>query len=384
MAAAHLVAILSAVAAIAMSSHHQLVVESDFFDGHRRCRLAVPFADVKEAIRHQCKFDDSSPDFSIEVFDKRLELFKPLVEGVSLPRVARIQLTALGNLAKKEMLALPFKMYDPAEGGIVIRDKRITIAESTSDPGLAHETRTGFSVWDGSIVLAKYLEHSCAVEDLSRSNVLEVGCGPGLAGLSAATLGARQVVLTDLKSVLENTRANVDQNAEVLGGAVVKLLPLDWTKPLPDEIIKTPPSLVLAADVVWVESLIDPLVQTFIRLAAAATAVNANTNKSSNAYQMPFKILLCYQLRSNHATDLLLTALRSEFVVTEIPHSDHHPQHQRPNVFIYSLVYKDLGKAGTPAPPAPPALPEPPAHVEECREDPGGECLGGAAGEQSK
>jgi predicted nicotinamide N-methyase len=334
----------------AASGLHQLVVEGDFFDGHRRCRIRAPIADVKVAIRQQCKFEDSSPDFEIELFDKAASEFKPYLDTMTLPKVARIQLTALGGGARKEILALPFKMYDPSDGGIVINNKRITIAESTSDPNLAHETRTGFSVWDGSIVLAKYLEHGEMGEthnhvgSLSRHSVLEVGCGPGLAGLAAATLGASRVVLTDLGSVLEHTQANVDRNMEVLDGAVVNLVPLDWTKPLPDAIAKSPPSLVLAADVVWVESLIGPLVETFNRLAVAATTLADGGEDSSQ--RAPFKILLCYQLRSNHATELLLTALRPNFTVTEVPHSLHHPGYQRPNVYIYALAYN--GQSGAP------------------------------------
>ena len=49
------------------------------------------------------------------------------------------------------------------------------------------------------------------------TTVLELGCGTGLTGLVAASLGAKVTLLTDLQVVVENvTRLNVEENANLV------------------------------------------------------------------------------------------------------------------------------------------------------------------------
>ena len=61
--------------------------------------------------------------------------------------------------------------------------------------------------------------------------VLELGCGVGLTGLVAGAVGARAVLLTDLKVVVEGiTQRNVEQNSHLggNGGAKIRAMPLCW------------------------------------------------------------------------------------------------------------------------------------------------------------
>lgn len=74
----------------------------------------------------------------------------------------------------------------------------------------------GTTVWDASIVLAKFLEKGARRGELSRARltgrrVLELGAGPGLGGIAAALLGA-DVVLTDLPDIVPLTARNVATN----------------------------------------------------------------------------------------------------------------------------------------------------------------------------
>lgn len=65
-------------------------------------------------------------------------------------------------------------------------------------------------MWDGAIVLAKYLELNPWLVQGKR--VVELGAGTGVVGLVAAALGAIHVTLTDMESVIPLTRANVELN----------------------------------------------------------------------------------------------------------------------------------------------------------------------------
>lgn len=112
-------------------------------------------------------------------------------------------------------------------------------------------------------MLTKYLEHSGL--DLSDKRVLEVGAGTGLVGIAASVLGAGCVLITDLEYTLNNTAANIAANEPSLRGRV-HTAELDWFRPgsagASVAALAQRPHYILGADVVWVDSLIEPLVKT--------------------------------------------------------------------------------------------------------------------------
>jgi predicted nicotinamide N-methyase len=69
---------------------------------------------------------------------------------------------------------------------------------------------TGRVVWDGAIVLAKYLERGARGAVRGR-RVLELGAGTGIGGLAAHALGARVSVITDLRYCLDSLEENMNQ-----------------------------------------------------------------------------------------------------------------------------------------------------------------------------
>lgn len=105
----------------------------------------------------------------------------------------------------------------------------------------------GTTVWDASIVLAKWIEKNARRgSELSRpklaggKRVLELGAGMGLGGLSAAALGA-SVDLTDVAEVLPLLRRNAEalmgkaalstnDAAWAAGAGSVSVRELDWDK----------------------------------------------------------------------------------------------------------------------------------------------------------
>ena len=62
--------------------------------------------------------------------------------------------------------------------------------------GTAGAGTTGLAVWNSSLLLSRLLQQ-LAISDWSSRCVLELGCGTGLASLTAAALGANKVLATD-------------------------------------------------------------------------------------------------------------------------------------------------------------------------------------------
>lgn len=214
---------------------------------------------------------------------------------------------------------------DCSRGELVVGGQTVLAAEvPNSGQG------TGLVVWDGSIVLAKFVEH---LERDSRQHgsknairsgkVLELGCGTGIVGLAAAALGADKVYLTDLAYALENTRENVEKN-EALKDRV-EVFPLDWTAEIQDErAVGGQLTHILAADVIWIPELVVPFVNTLERLAKA----NANLQK----------ILFAHQTRALRTDEMLWAELRSRgFEIIEISAEKYHPEFMSKRIKIYEF-----------------------------------------------
>eukprot|EP00842_Homolaphlyctis_polyrhiza_P006218 jgi/Hompol1/6598/HPOL_001395-RA len=93
------------------------------------------------------------------------------------------------------------------------------------------EAEIGFQTWGGGVMLAKMIDQK--VIDVTNQNVLELGCGTGLAGLVAARAGCKLAVLTDYHpTVLNNAQFNVERNNVTSTAHVAKL---DWLWSLPIE-----------------------------------------------------------------------------------------------------------------------------------------------------
>ncbi|CAG8607311.1 10970_t:CDS:2 [Paraglomus brasilianum] len=137
-----------------------------------------------------------------------------------------------------------------------------------------HTIRTSESVWDASLILAKYLEKQVEQEqlDIIGKRVIEVGAGKALPSIAASILGAEQVIITDAPTVVSNIENIVKLN-RIFN---VEVKPLDWTdrdEYLPEVKAAWTFDYILAADVVWVEHLIEPLTETINALATTGHTV---------------------------------------------------------------------------------------------------------------
>lgn len=150
---------------------------------------------------------------------------------------------------------------------------------------------TGFNVWDGALLLARYLADVPMV--LQGRRVLELGAGSsGVPGLAAAVLGAQHVTLTDLPEIIPFLQATVNCNMDTVLLAnknnacrrnrvyededLISFRPCNWYSPPQDLLTKRangePPfDVILVADCVWMEHLVAPLFDVLKRLTDETT-----------------------------------------------------------------------------------------------------------------
>ncbi|KAI8817339.1 putative methyltransferase-domain-containing protein [Fimicolochytrium jonesii] len=173
-------------------------------------------------------------------------------------------------------------------------DDEIAVDPYFFDPSYTLAAATGFSVWEGAIALLSFLrsaENPEAVEFRrrvieNRESVVELGSGTGIAGLGVAALGG-DVLLTDVASVCDLTRANVRRNANssasdnghapiskwktttVVGRGTASVQTLDWFEPVSQQCKLTDPRsapIIMAAEVAWLEELVPAFVKTMADL----------------------------------------------------------------------------------------------------------------------
>ena len=91
------------------------------------------------------------------------------------------------------------------------------------------EGGTGWRVWPCALLLSCWLAAQVTEMELTHLRVLELGCGLGLPGLTAAVLGAAETVLSDCLPVLLRTVANSIRTNAVRARAAL----LDWDEEAP-------------------------------------------------------------------------------------------------------------------------------------------------------
>ena len=210
-----------------------------------------------------------------------------------------------------------------------LRELEIEIEDETRTVRLdqRYEGDTGVVVWDAAIVLAKYLEiNTDMVRDME---VVELGSGTGAVGLCAGVLGAKQVILTDLEELVVFLSHNIELNTEVTR---VSALALEWGNNANIETVMnmvTRVDLVLVSDCVFYEESLDDLVDTMRLLSDKQT-----------------RILLTYEERDSQikhdVMKLFFEKMKSHFTWKRIPHEEHHPDYQSPDIQIYTFTLNEL------------------------------------------
>lgn len=174
--------------------------------------------------------------------------------------------------------------------GFLINNRKIYLKEGKQrDEQIDGDT--GFDIWDGSIILSKFIEsqwnHFCY--DLHPPNVLELGSGMGLCSLAVAAMGAKVIIASDMPYCLEDLKRNINENIKAWeeqdtneykrlsmksdGTTVINrvdqqkftVMALDWNNAVESkeirDVLKTV-DLIIGADIVWLDKLVTPLVKT--------------------------------------------------------------------------------------------------------------------------
>lgn len=127
------------------------------------------------------------------------------------------------------------------------------IAKGSNHPDYQNERLPYWAeVWPSSLALAEYVQG--APEINAETTVLELGCGPGVAGLAAHR--AKQVTVSDYEEpALQLACANWLENL----GREPQAVFMDWREPRPE----LAADVLLAADVAYEKRFFTPLINTF-------------------------------------------------------------------------------------------------------------------------
>ncbi|KAL1416472.1 hypothetical protein MTO96_000750 [Rhipicephalus appendiculatus] len=171
------------------------------------------------------------------------------------------------------------------------------------------EGDVGCVVWDGALVLGKYIDHkNCVGEWDAKKNVLELGSGTGIVGIITASFG-NDVLLTDLPQFVPLLEKNLEENRDRLRGKA-SVRTLEWGAP--------PVGDMVAPDAV------DPLLKTMTELCGPNT-----------------EMLVSYEDRDNEANSAavahFLRGCRQHFLIEEVPSKEQHPDFSSHDIHILKL-----------------------------------------------
>ena len=250
-----------------------------------------------------------------------------VLEAAEVAQTAGLNADTQGG-ARPSALPLPWRYETPyadephpgfcCAGGRFIRVLREPTQSTDSSQArrldaageVAPET-TAARVWPGSHLLATYLHEPNVTKHVlnGASRVIELGAGSGVPGLASWTLGAREVILTDLMENLPRLHATIQLNG---AARAVQAVALDWMQPLPPDIRGGAPfDVILAADCVFWRGLFEPLCATLCALAAVG-----RTDELADA--PPPLVLLTVTARLDRAQAFVAIARQHGWVVEEV------------------------------------------------------------------
>ena len=302
--------------------------------------------DVLDAVGHLLGGDDDAPETQAVA-----EAIYAAIRGLchKRPRYSPSQ-NAGGGLAslewKREYMSTKARFEEPYVHTLGQGDEATLVLQQ------APFCPEGFAstVWDSSIVLARYLERHAS--RYAGKRTIELGSGCGLPSLVLHALGA-EATLTDLEENLPLLEANAHANrdkrtpggssssstCESAAGRPVSRVPpvkaLRWEHPavLPAH-LGGPFDVILATDVLYVHEAVTPLVSTLAALAAERAP--------------PAEVLLAAG-RNRHAGETFFAEASVPFVVEELPSSELDPTYQCEDVSVWRLRLRSPTSSSTAA-----------------------------------
>jgi len=181
----------------------------------------------------------------------------------------------------------------------------------------------GLTVWDSSVVLAKYLERRCELNcnSLNGKTVIEIGAGCGIPGIVACTLGAKEVILTDIPRVLDHLKENAKRNL-MNENKKFSVLELSWGKTGLEQFAK-PFDIILGADIIYHHKTVVPMLQTAHHLAHDDT-----------------EFLLAFEEHVSDAAEFFWKKVPDYFEVQKLPASELDSFYQDDEISVFRLKKK--------------------------------------------
>ena len=254
---------------------------------------------------------DDKHFYSLQVYDNSKDSFLSIKQAYEatvdklpnkiLALLIRITPSVSWNTNKSGVFCISHRYLDYEEGIVSVHSNdsiiNLTIHE---DPNTGKGT--GLNVWDGSLLLTKYLaQHDHIVKN---KHVLELGAGCGVVGLAAGVLGAASIVLTDLSYCQSLLQSNINANKHLINCHCACQV-YDWFQPHLHSFDPCLVDIILVADCVWLESLVLPLIQALVHL------VGHNETKKT--------VYMSYQRRGKNTHELLIKQLSAKFAVDSLP-----------------------------------------------------------------
>jgi len=177
----------------------------------------------------------------------------------------------------------------------------------------------GLTVWDSSIVLAKYMEvlENKTPGFFEDKRVIELGAGCGLVGL---VLGKQLalVTLTDLPSIVPFLEKNINLNG---CSSNVVARSLIWGEIALNEEF----DYIVASDCLWVHYLVEPFVKQLEQLATSKTI-----------------IFIAHEERAKRTEDYFFQLVGQQFQVEDVPLEKMHPVYRDRSIHIFKLTKRHM------------------------------------------
>ena len=186
----------------------------------------------------------------------------------------------------------------------------------------------GCTVWDGSIALAKMFENDLELTmNLKRFNVLELGAGCGLVGLTLFHLGAKFVLLSDMDICMATLNKNVIKNTQTSMSGSVQTMSYIWgdattalTKP------KGKFDIIVAAEVLYEETDSRLLAQSAVQLLAEGGVMFVSMGRNRNGENAFVNVMK-----------------KNGYSTVEVPREKLHPKYQDEIIKIIKVA-KESGQ----------------------------------------
>ena len=181
----------------------------------------------------------------------------------------------------------------------------------------------GCTVWDGSIALAKMFENDLElIKNLKRFNVLELGAGCGLVGLTLLHLGAKFVLLSDMDICMPTLNKNVIKNTQTSMRDSVQTIPYIWGDPTTALTkLKGKFDIIVAAEVLYEEADSRLLAQSAVQLLATGGVMFVSMGRNRNGENAFVNVMN-----------------KNGFCTTEVPREKLHPKYQDEIIKIIKVV----------------------------------------------